>query len=59
MQVALAEATSAYNGDINELGASPFQAAIGRQPRMVGDVLGGIQTRLAEHGLIDSQAFAG
>ena len=55
MQVALAEATSAYNGDINELGASPFQAAIGRQPRMVGDVLGGIQTRLAEHGLIDSK----
>ncbi|CAL1132431.1 unnamed protein product, partial [Cladocopium goreaui] len=55
MQVALAEATSAYNGDINELGASPFQAAIGRQPRMVGDVLGGIQTRLAEHGLIGSK----
>ena len=55
MELALAEATAAYNGDINESGASPYQAAIGRQPRMVGDVLGGIGSRLAEHGLIDSK----
>ena len=41
----------AYNQDINEAGCSPMQAALGRQPRMVGDVLGGIQQRLAEHGL--------
>ena len=32
-----------------------LQAALGRQPRMVGDVLGGVQQRLAEHGLIDSK----
>ena len=55
MELALAEATAAYNGDINESGASPYQAAIGRQPRMVGDVLGGIGSRLAEHGLVDSK----
>ena len=40
---------------MNESGASPFQAAIGRQPRMIGDVLGGVEARLAEHGLIDSK----
>ena len=55
MELALAEAVSAYNGDINESGASPYQAAIGRQPRMIGDTLGGIQTRLAEHGLLESK----
>ena len=51
MELALSEAVSAYNGDINESGASPYQAAIGRQPRMIG----GIQTRLAEHGLLESK----
>ena len=55
MQVALGEAVYACNADINESGASPFQAAVGRQPRMVGDVLGGIQNRLAEHGLVSSK----
>ncbi len=55
MQDALGEAVAAYNGDINEAGVSPFQAVIGRQPRQVGDVLGGsVQSRLAEHGLSDS-----
>ena len=45
----------AYNGDINEAGVSPFQAVIGRQPRQIGDVLGGsIQSRLAEHGLSEA-----
>ena len=55
MQMALSESVAAYNSDINELGASPYQAAIGKQPRMVGDVLGGIQSRLAEHGLVESK----
>ena len=55
LQMALAEAVAAYNGDINESGASRFQAAIGRQPRMIGDVLGGVEARLAEHGLLDSK----
>lgn len=55
MQMALSESVAAYNGDINELGASPFQAAIGKQPRLVGDALGGIHSRLAEHGLLESK----
>lgn len=55
MKLALSEAVMAYNQDINEAGCSPMQAALGRQPRMVGDVLGGIQQRLAEHGLINDQ----
>ena len=58
MQTALAESVAAYNGDVNELGAPPYQAAIGKQPRLVGGLLGGIQTRLAEHGLIESKPSA-
>ena len=53
LNVALQEAVTAYNGDINEMGVTPAQAALGRQPRMVGDVLGDVGQRLAEHGLID------
>ena len=56
MDLALAEAVAAYNGDVDgESGTSPYQAALGRQPRMIGDVLGGVQQRLAEHGLIESK----
>ena len=56
MEMALAEAIAAYNGDVDgESGCSPFQAALGQQPRMVGDVLGGIQQRLGEHGLVESK----
>ncbi|CAK9096528.1 unnamed protein product [Durusdinium trenchii] len=55
MKVALQECVLAYNADINELGVSPAQAAIGRQPRMIGDVLGNFGQRLAEHGLIDGR----
>lgn len=33
---------------------SPSQAALGRQPRMTGDVLGSFSQHLAEHGLIDA-----
>ena len=55
MQLAVQECTMAYNADINELGVSPCQAAIGRQPRMIGDTLGSVGQRLAEHGLIDSR----
>ena len=55
MSDAVSEAVAAYNGDINDVGVSPFQAVIGRQPRPVGDVLGGsIQSRLAEHGLSEA-----
>ena len=55
MQDALGEAVAAYNGDINDAGVSPFQAVIGKQPRQIGDVLGGsVQSRLAEHGLSDA-----
>ena len=54
-RVALQECILAYNSDVNELGVSPCQAAIGRQPRMIGDVLGNFSQRLAEHGLIDGR----
>ena len=55
MEIALGEATSAYNCDVNESGVSSAQAAVGRQPRMTGDVLSGVQCRLAEHGLVDGK----
>ena len=48
MEAALAESVMSYNHDVNELGVSPAQAALGKQPRMLGDVLGGFQQRLAE-----------
>ena len=54
-RVALQECVLAYNSDINELGVSACQAAKGRQPRMIGDVLGNFGQRLAEHGLIDGR----
>ena len=52
--MALQEAVTAYNHDINNSGVSPSQAALGRQPRLQGDVLGNFGQRLAEHGLVDS-----
>ena len=52
---AVQEAVTAYNSDINEAGVTPAQAALGRQPRMVGDVLGDFGQRLAEHGLVESR----
>ena len=55
MNMAVQESILAYNSDINEMGVSPFQAAVGRQPRMVGDTLGSMTQRLAEHGLIDGR----
>lgn len=55
MEIALGEATSAYNCDVNESGVSSAQAAVGRQPQMTGDVLSGVQCRLAEHGLVDGK----
>jgi len=54
LEEALGEAVGAYKSDINELGVSPSQAALGRQPRMTGDVLGSFSQHLAEHGLIDT-----
>ena len=55
MQLAMQEAVTAYNHDINDVGVSPAQAALGKQPRMQGDVLGDFGQRLAEHGLMDSK----
>ena len=52
---AVQESVQAYNSDINDMGVSPAQAAIGRQPRMVGDVLGNFSQRLAEHGLLEQR----
>ena len=52
MSLALGEALSAYNNDINDSGVSPAQAALGKAPRLPGDVLTDIQGRLAEHDLV-------
>ena len=53
MSLALGEALSAYNNDVNDSGVSPSQAALGRAPRLPGDVLTDIQGRLAEHDLVN------
>ena len=55
MEEALQEAVTAYNHDVNDLGVNPSQAALGRQPRLQGDVLGDFGQRVAEHGLLDSK----
>ena len=39
LEEALGEPLGAYNSNVNEFGVSPSQAALGRQPRMTGDVL--------------------
>ena len=58
LEEALGEAVGAYNSDIDELGVSPSQAAaLGRQPRMSGDVLGSFSRHLGEHGLISYQSI--
>lgn len=54
MKDALGEAVMSYNCDVNDSGHSPIQVVTGRQPRMHGDVLGGIQQRLSEHSLISA-----
>ena len=54
LEGALGEALSAYNQDINELGVSPAQAAVGRQPKVNGDVLNGVGN-LAERSLIEDK----
>ena len=54
MAAAIHEATTAYNHDVNEAGVSAAQGALGKQPRMVGDVLGDFHSRLSEHGLLDA-----
>ena len=53
MQRAVAEAAAAYNTDVNEEGVSPLQAVTGRQTPAHGDVLTGLNNRLAEHSLIE------
>ena len=54
MELALGEATSAYNMDVNDSGMSPSQAALGRQPRVPGDVLNGVRESLGEHDAIEN-----
>ena len=53
---ALGEAAMACNMDIGDSGYSPLQAVTGGQPRLQGDVLGGVQQRLSEHSLISSSS---
>lgn len=45
----------AYNYDVNETGCSPAQAALGKKPRLQGDMLNDIQSRLAEYDLLDTK----
>ena len=51
-------ACAAYSEDVNAEGVSPLQCVTGRQPRLHGSVLSNFPERLAEHGLIDSEASA-
>lgn len=55
MEEAVGEAVSAYNSDINEQGVAPLQAVTGRVPHSAGDVLNGMNNRLAEHSLISNR----
>lgn len=54
MELAVAEAVSAYNSDIGEAGVSPIQATIGRQPRQFADSLTS-HGQLAELGLAEDK----
>lgn len=56
---ALGIAVVSYNMDVGDSGFSPLQVVAGRQPRLQGDVLGGIQQRLSEHSLLSSSASMG
>ena len=55
MAMAVGEATSAYNSDINEEGVSPLQAVTGRQKPPVGDVLAGVSPHLPEHQMVEDE----
>ena len=55
MEIALSEAVSAYNADVNEAGVAPIQLVTGRMPTPGGDVLNGFASRLAEHSLIEAK----
>ena len=55
LEMSLQEAVTAYNHDVNDSGVSPAQAALGKQPRMHGDVLGNFENHLGEHGMILSK----
>ena len=55
MEEAVAEATTAYNSDINQEGVAPLQVVTGRVPPGQGDVLSNFSSRLAEHSLISVQ----
>ena len=54
MELAVAEAVSAYNSDIGEAGVSPISATLGRQPRQIADSLSS-QGRSAELGLAEDK----
>ena len=50
------EAVMAYNSDVSgDSGVSPAQAAIGKQPRYEGDVLGNFAHRVVSHGILEER----
>ena len=56
MKVGLAEGLLAYNMDVGDSGFSPMQAAVGRQPMLPGDALGG--GRLGELEALENPSYA-
>ncbi|OLQ07092.1 hypothetical protein AK812_SmicGene9563 [Symbiodinium microadriaticum] len=56
MKVGLAEGLLAYNMDVGDSGFSPMQAAVGRQPMLPGDALGG--GRLGELEAMENPSYA-
>lgn len=56
MDKSVQEAVMAYNSDVSgDSGVSPAQAAIGKQPRYEGDVLGNFAHRVVSHGILDER----
>ena len=55
MEMALGEAVSSYNSDLNEAGVAPIQLVTGRIPAPGGDVLNNFNARLSEHSLIEAK----
>jgi len=54
MEMMLAAASEAYNGDVGDSGFSPAQFMLGKQPRTVGDGLA-LAPRLSQLGVLEAQ----
>ena len=54
MDMMIAAASEAYNGDVGDSGFSPAQFMLGKQPRTIGDGLA-LAPRLSQLGVLESQ----